>query len=263
MRLGISSFDLGIKFDSREEAYKYAKRLIEFIRYTCKKNADKGWIAQAMVCISNTKGKTTSVYYEHNGKVGRPKKEKEVFFSYRNACLELKWHLHILLVSKPMYAFMDEIKEYIDNKWVQKIKDKNIDTKNTYKRKVNIRIIEYFISQSDNVLFCNCNYTNDIVIPRGYSLKKLYNAYMKSRTALRYAKSVGTKKRLKLEEKYYEIMDYYWSLTREDDKKKSNEYMKEVRRRKIAENYERINKNNKVQKDLNISRRRIVEDDGF
>ena len=33
-KLGISSFDLDIKFKDKDEAYRYAKRLKEFIRYT-------------------------------------------------------------------------------------------------------------------------------------------------------------------------------------------------------------------------------------
>lgn len=52
-RLGISSFDLQIKFKDKYEAYKYAKRLIEHIRYVCKVKAKNGWSAEAMVCISN------------------------------------------------------------------------------------------------------------------------------------------------------------------------------------------------------------------
>lgn len=39
-KLGISSFDLNMRFENKEQAYKYAKRLKEFIRYTCKKKAD-------------------------------------------------------------------------------------------------------------------------------------------------------------------------------------------------------------------------------
>lgn len=41
-KLGISSFDLNMRFKDKDEAIKYAKRLKEFIRYTCKKKADKG-----------------------------------------------------------------------------------------------------------------------------------------------------------------------------------------------------------------------------
>ena len=41
-RLGISSFDLQIKFKDKYEAYKYAKRLIEHIRYVCKVKAKNG-----------------------------------------------------------------------------------------------------------------------------------------------------------------------------------------------------------------------------
>lgn len=39
---------------------------------------DKEWHAEAMVVISNTKGNSSFAYYENNGKVGRPKKEKNI-----------------------------------------------------------------------------------------------------------------------------------------------------------------------------------------
>lgn len=44
-KLGISSFDLNMIFKDKDEAIKYAKRLKEFIRYTCKKKARNGWSA--------------------------------------------------------------------------------------------------------------------------------------------------------------------------------------------------------------------------
>ena len=128
-KLGISSFDLNVKFKDRDEAYKYAKRLREFIRYICKKNANKGWSVEAMICISNTKGNSSYVYYKHNGKVGRPSKVKEIT-PFKEENLDVNWHLHILLVSKPLYAFRDEIKKYIDKNCVDVDKEeKEFDIK--------------------------------------------------------------------------------------------------------------------------------------
>ena len=111
-KLGMSSFDIDIKFKDKDEARRYAERLIEKIRYICKK---KNWSITAMVCISNTEGNSTYVHYEHTGKVGRPKKVKEIHPYKSN--IEVDWHLHILLVSKLSYAFREEIKSYIDKNW--------------------------------------------------------------------------------------------------------------------------------------------------
>ncbi len=154
-KLGMSSFDIDIKFKDKDEARRYAKRLIEKIRYICKK---KNWSATAMVCISNTEGNSTYVHYEHTGKVGRPKKVKEIHPYKSN--IEVDWHLHILLVSKPSYAFRKEIKSYIDKNWYGGIKSKDFDVtklydKKTYKKNTNIKKAEYFINQADEILFCN------------------------------------------------------------------------------------------------------------
>lgn len=256
-KLGMSSFDVNIKFKDKDEARKYAKRLIEFIRYTCKK---KNWSATAMVCISNIKGNSSYIHYEHNGKVGRPKIVKEIHPNQDNVLV--KWHLHILLVSKPMYAFRDEIKRYIDKNWYKDKIDKfYFDKKRkSYKKNTNIKKAEYFINQADEILFCN--YSNGI-IPKGYSLKDLYNSYIKMMTARRYARTTGNKKRLELEDKYYNIMDFYWNITKEKDKVIIEKFMKEAQLIKIAENYERIEKRNKVQKNLSIRRRRIEEESWF
>lgn len=258
-RLGISTFDLNIKFESKEEAYRYAKRLIEFIRYTCKKNK---WLGQALICISNTKGSSSYVYYEHSGKVGRPKIVKEKYLGREND-VSVDWHIHILLVSQPVYAFRDKIKNYIDKNW-DKCKDTIIyNNSRVYKKDSNIKKVEYFINQADKILFCNCDYTNKALIPNGYSLKDLYNAYMNSRTALKYCRSTSIEKRLELEEKYNDIIKLYLELTKEQDKKMVDKFMKEMQLIKIAENYERIESNNKVQKDFSIRRERILEDTGF
>jgi len=203
-KLGISSFDLNMKFKDKEEAIKYAKRLKEFIRYTCKKKENKGWSAEAMICISSNKGNSSIVYYEHSGKVGRPKKVINKYHSEKDS-IKVDWHLHILLVSKPMYAFREEIKKYIDKNWnevkvekekfnYKKIKDKS----KIYKKDTNINKAEYFIDQADEVLFCN--YMSVEIIPDGYSLRDLYFAYIKMMTARMYNRTIGNDKRLKLED---------------------------------------------------------------
>ena len=137
-KLGMSSFDIDIKFKDKEEARKYAKRLIEKIRHICNK---KEWSATAMVCISNTEGNSTYIHYEHNNKVGRPRKIKEIYPHKSN--IEVDWHLHILLASKPSYAFREEIKRYIDKCWYGGKKKNNFDIsklydKKTYKKNTNI-----------------------------------------------------------------------------------------------------------------------------
>lgn len=257
-KLGISSFDIDIKFKDKDEARRYAKRLIEKIRYICKK---KNWSATAMVCISNTEGNSTYVHYEHTGKVGRPKKVKEIHPYKSN--IEVDWHLHILLVSKPSYAFREEIKNYIDKNWYGGMKYKDFDVtklydKKTYKKNTNIKKAEYFINQADEILFCN--YNSNGIVPKGYSLKDLYNTYMKCKTALRYAKSTGNEKRLALEDKYRDIMNFYFNITKEQDKKMVDKFMKEAQLIKIQDNYDLREKNNKVQENMSL-RRRVVEED--
>lgn len=264
-KLGISSFDLNMRFKDKEEAIRYAKRLKEFIIYTCKKKAGKGWSAEAMICVSSNKGNSTIVYYEHNGKVGRPKKVISKYYSEKGN-IKVDWHLHILLVSKPMYAFRETIKKYIDKNWVDvkiekepfdygKIKDKS----KIYKKDTNINKAEYFIDQADEILFCNYNYTGEERIPKGYSLKDLYKAYMKARTALIYNRTIGNVKRLKLEDKYNKIKNFYWDLSKEQDKKVVDMFMKQVQLDKIASNYKIIN-NNKVQENESLKRRKYEEE---
>mgnify|MGYP004497878941 FL=1 len=264
-KLGISSFDLNMRFENKEQSYKYAKRLKEFIRYTCKKKADKGWSAEAMICVSSNKGNSTIVYYEHNGKVGRPKKVISKYYSEKGN-IKVDWHLHILLISKPMYAFRETIKKYIDKNWVDvKIGKESFDYGKTkdkskiYKKDTNINKAEYFIDQADEILFCNYNYTGEERIPKGYSLKDLYKAYMKARTALRYNRTIGNDKRLKLEDKYNKIKNFYWDLSKEQDKKVMDMFMKQVQLDKIASNYEIIN-NNKVQENESLKRRKNEEE---
>lgn len=257
-RLGISSFDLDKKFNSREDAYKYAKRLIEFIRYTCKKKVDKGWYADVMVVISNTKGNSSFAYYENNGKVGRPKKTKkysEFDLDYYKGNLSVAWHIHIMLVSKPMYAFRELIKDYIDKNW-QDVENDNNNINHyckTYKKNTNIKKAEYFIDQAEDILFCNC--MSEDLIPKGYSLKDLYKAYMKSRTALvycgKYMRSGKWQQKEKIDNNYNKILEFYYQLSEREDKKDMTKFMKKIKFEKIAVN------DNKVQ---NISIRDRFEE---
>lgn len=263
-KLGMSSFDIDIKFKDKEEARRYAKRLVEKIRYICKK---KNWSATAMVCISNTEGNKTYVHYEHSGKVGRPKKVKEALLPYKNKDISTDWHLHIIMASKPYHSFRDELKAYFDKNWLGWRKNVDIDIKKlygkgTYKKNTNIKKAEYFINQAEEILFCTYNSNDEAIIPKGYELKDLYNAYINSKTALRYARTYGNAKRLALENKYYDIANFYWNITKEQDKKMVDKFMKEVRLIKIQDNYDLREKNNKVQENMSL-RRRVVEEDSW
>ena len=131
--------------------------------------------------------------------------------------------------------------------------------KGTYKKNTNIKKAEYFINQEDETLFCTCNSKDEIVIPKGYTLKDLHNAYINMMTARRYAKSTGNKKRLALEEEYYMIADFYWNITKEQDKKMVDKFMKQAQLIKIQDNYDLMEKKNKVQENYG-ERRRIMEE---
>lgn len=85
---------------------------------------------------------------------------------------------------------------------------------------------------------------------------------MKMMTARRYCRTTGNDKRLKLEDNYYKIKNFYWDLTIEQDKKVIDIFMKQVQLDKIASNYELI-KNNKVQENKSLKRRFCEEDKGF
>ena len=258
-KLGIGTFDIDKKFKDKEEAYRYAKRLKEFINYNCKK---RNWSAQAIICISNVEGNSSFVYFEQNGKVGRPKKAR--YCDKDNILLD--WHIHVLIVSKPSYTFRDIIKKYLDKNWFGgKKKEFLYNCKKVYKKNCNINKVEYYIDQSSKVLFCNYNCDN--LIPKGYSLKDLYYAYLKSRTAIKYCSKYldNWEEKLKIDNAYLEIKNFYYKLSEKQDKKDSEEFMKAAKLRKIADKYEIIEQekqlnNNYVQY---INRRELVEDSSF
>lgn len=271
-KLGIASIEVNKKFVSEEEANKYAKRLISYIRYVCKKNANRDWLAQAMVISSNLKKEVSLLEYKSNGKKGRPSKGLRINDRIANDWYKgeytTDWHLHILIVAKPIYAFRDIIKDYIDKNWINiptlsnELNDSNINLfgkKKVYKKNCDINIAQYFINQSSKVLFCNCNYGSEENLK--YSLKQYHNEYLKKDSALirlykkhhlnpmseeRYFKELN-----KIECKFKDIENYYDEITKEERINEQKEYMNNVRLNKIAENY------NKVQ---NIHRQRIDED---
>lgn len=254
-KLGIGTFDIDKRFKDKEEAFRYAKRLREVIKYNCKK---RNWSAQAIICISNIKGSSSFIYLEQNGKVGRPKK---VRYNYSEDLI-LDWHIHVLIVSKPNYAFRKVIKDYIDKNWFGgKKKEFLYNGKKVYKKNCNINKVEYFIDQSSEVLFCNYN-CNDL-IPKGYSLKDLYNAYLKSKTALKYCGKYldNWEEKLKIDNAYYDIKNFYYRLSEKEDKESSDKFMKEMRLRKIAERYEQKENENQANNNYvqNINRRRIED----
>lgn len=265
--LGIGSIEVNKKFKDREEAYRYMKCLIEHIRYVCKKKANKGWLAQAMVVSSNLKSDVGKLKYDNRGKRGRPPKyidiSENIAYGLYKGDYNTDWHIHILLVSKPSYAFRNEIKKYIDKYWfdVPNIYEKLDVKKKVYKKNSNIKIADYFINQCSDVLFCNHNFGEEEKLK--YSLKEYYREYLKMINAKKrlYAKHrespMEEDKYLrlydKIESKFNAIEKYLYDISKEQDKKNEIDYMKRVQLDKIKDNC------NKVQ---DVSHR-IILDNGY
>lgn len=272
-KLGISSIEVNKKFASEEEAYKYAKRLKSFIDYQCKKKADKGWYAQAMIVVSNMNKEVSQLKNVNNGKRGRPKKElvidEYIANNWYKGDYTVDWHLHILLVSKPSYAFRTAIKGYIDKNWfdVDNLYDKKEthNKKKVYKKNCNIILADYFINQSSKRIFCNFNYSKEEKLK--YTLKQYYNEYLKSDNAklklIReniekpMSEETYLKKIEKIEKRFNDIFNYYYTISKKNNIKTQNDFMKSVRLNKILNNYEKKENSNKVQS----IRRRIIEED--
>lgn len=269
-KLGIGTVDINKKFKDKEEAMKYAKRLKQFIDDLCKR---KGWQASAIIGISRLKKEVSRIDYEISGKRGRPKKAVRINEVMANSWYKgnyyVDWHLHIIIVSKPSYAARNAIKAYIDKNWKDienehKIKEfdlEDLGKKEVYKKKCNVKIADYFIWQSEEVKFCHCNFSGEEDLK--YSLKDYYYGYLKMNSArLKLVKKnkekpMNEEKYLKelnkIESKFYNIRDYFLELSKDEDKKMQEEFMKQVRFNKIAENY------NKGQKDFDISRKKNEE----
>lgn len=248
--LDIGSIEVNMKFKDREEAYRYMKRLIEHIRYVCKKNANKGWLAQAMIVSSNLKSDVGKLKYENRGKRGRPPKyidiSENIAYGLYKGDYKTDWHIHILLVSKPGCAFRDEIKRYIDKYWIGN-KEESIK-KIVYKKDCNIKMADYFINQCVDVLFCNHNFGEEEDLK--YSLKEYYREYMKMEKAKKRLYSKHREKPMsdnnylkaldKIESKFNMIEKYFYDISKERDKKKELDYMKRVQFNRIKDNYNKV-----------------------
>ncbi len=254
-KLGMGTVEINKKFKDMEEAEKYAKRLISHIRYVCKKNANKGWYAQAFVVSSNLKKDVSTLRYEITGERGRPKKVHDINNVIANGWYKgnytTDWHLHILLLSKPSYMFRNEIKAYIDKNWIDIPKAyetepfdlKKVDSKNVYKKTCNIFTADYFIKQSEQRWFCDCNNGNEE--PLKYNLKQYYNEYLKADSGKRrlcrehilkqFDENEYLEKERKIMSKFNEIQEYFLNITKEQDEKDKKEFMNKVRINKIAE----------------------------
>lgn len=212
-KLGMASIEIhNMNIETEEEAKNYAKRLKGFINYNCKK---KKWLAQAIIVISNTVGEVCSVRYANNGKRGRPSKELIINKgrdSYYKGNYNRDWHIHILIVSYPSYAFREDIKAYIDKNWGNGI---------AYKENADINIADYFINQSIKVSFCNENYSDEEDLK--YTLKQYYYEYLKRDSARRKLFKRNSQKEMtedkyfreleKIESKLKLVRDYYFSIT--------------------------------------------------
>lgn len=233
-KLGMGTIEINKKFGSEEQARRYAKNLQGFIYSTCKKNEDKGYEAQAIIGVSNIHGQAVvKEINKRNNKPGRPKKEKQFVSedSYYGKTTHTDWHIHILIVSKPSYTFRNLIKKYIDKRWVDienlyEVKEFDLSKLNeiksiggeAYKKTTNIGTLFYIGKQSVKPLYCNYPKNNELK----YSLKQLYNEKVKLDTELLNNKDYqhgvdGVKE--KVESKYLEMLNYYYSITKEQDKK--------------------------------------------
>lgn len=266
-KLGIGSIEVNKKFKDSDEAFRYAKRLNSYIRYICKKNADKGWLAQSMIVVSNMKKDVSRLKYENSGKRGRPRKRLEIdeniAYKWYKGDYMTDYHLHILLVSKPGEALERAIKKYIDKNWIVKsnIQNKqpfNANKKKVYKTECNIKITDYFIAQCEKVLFCDCNFGEEEKLK--YSLRNYYSEYLKVDSKYRkycvklVKEWIPEKEQLKELEKIYNkfetIEKYYLDITKEQDNKSAKQYMNMVKLDKIKDNYN---------KEQNIHHKRIYD----
>jgi len=237
-KLGIGQMEINKKFDSYEDACRYAKNLKQFIYDLCKRKADKGWMAQAMIVVSNTRSNATQLKYVD----GKPRLiiNDIIVDKIYHGDYKTDWHIHILIVSKPSVAFRNEIKKYVDKNWIQIPNKYNLEDadneevkKKVYKKYCNINMAKYFIEQSVERWFCNYNFTGTDEIK--YGLDKYFREYMKldeaKRNAYRkYMKHMSEDRLIKdlkkAESKFKEIEDYYYSITQVEDMKMVTEFIK-------------------------------------
>ena len=85
---------------------------------------------------------------------------------------------------------------------------------------------------------------------------------MKMMTAKNYNAIENIDKRLEAEDKYYNILKFYWNLSKKEDKKMVDKFIEKVKKDKISTEYERL-RNNKVQKNEIVRRRRDLINSGY
>lgn len=216
----------------------YAKRLKEYIRYNCK---GKKRFAQAAIIISNTNGDyIIDSAYKPSNKVGRPEIVKHICsFGCRNKELNTDCHLHLLLVSYPSCIMQTDIKRYIEKNWqeipslykVEEFDWKYVGVK-VYKKQCNIEVSSYMFKQAEEILFCNYNYLDREIVPKGYSLKALYYEYLKVNSAKWYSNEYLTRKgKAKVVKRYNELMAFYTSIMKEYDDKAELKFKKALEER--------------------------------
>ncbi len=261
-KLGIGQMEINKKFESFEEAYKYAKNLKQFIYDICKRKANKGWMAQALIVVSETK-RDVSRLKCINGKYELVYNDVVIDKVYKGI-YKTDWHIHILVVSKPCESFRKAIKNYVDKNWIRvdNIYDYEDFNEEDFKKKVyrkycNINMAKYFIEQSSARLFCNYNFGNEESIK--YSLNDYFKEYMKleDKRKMAYRKYLRhwSEERLlkdleKAESKFKEIEDYYYSLTEKEDKEMVKEFLEAVNDRKLKKNVKKREKLHDLQKIL-------------
>lgn len=245
-KIGMGTVEAHKKFDSFEEASKYAKRLRHAVNYICK---NKGYQASVMTVVSNMKKGTSDLRYKSRGKRGRPKNELVANPLYKGNCTT-DWHIHILVFSNPSYMLRNLIKDYIDKNWgnIPSDKGNNSNEEKAYKETCNIKISDYFIAQSSEVRIVNCNYSGEKDFD--YTLRDYYREYMKLKSSKR---KLNERHRLnpmseekyehqlkRIETPFKQVEEYLYSITEEQDKKDQREYMKKVRLSKISQNYNKM-----------------------
>lgn len=210
-----SSIEIEHKFETIEEAVRFQKRLIEFIRYTCKK---KQWSCQAIIGVSDLKSyATNAVHHEKTGKVGRPRLTRIISdYTYlfgeglegRYGKVHTKPHLHVFIVANPGEAVAQSIVDFINKKWhANNVKitarKKNRDFNN----------LSYYFNQCENIRFCNEDHSLEPAFAEGMTLKELYTQKKIINKDKEYGKKCLKRKSWnKLLAKQKRILDYFNEL---------------------------------------------------
>lgn len=245
------TIEIATKFKNKEDAERLQKNIIDKFYYECNKNKD--YMVQAIVGVSNINGKyVNGIYNKKNGKIGRPKKIKDVMEETEIAkqmygTLNTDWHLHILVLSSPSDTLAQILKKYIEKKLNISVYRKFVS--NAW-GDIDIGMLNYIAKQSDSVLFYG---SNDKRFK--YTFRQVYDEIIKQYGNLKFNEEYITDDnyRAKIDKRYIDMMNYFSQFYSEEVKKKLEQnYKKKVQRRKINERYEemriRDEKRNKVLK---------------